>query len=110
MQALRSGQPAAVGAELANDLEAAAISLRPSLRRTLDLGVEYAALGSIVSGSGPTVAFLVADAERALDLAVALSASGALPVGAPGVRAGARRPVRGPAAAALILPRYLHRS
>lgn len=76
MQALRSGRPAAVGAELSNDLEAAAISLRPGLRQTLDIGAEYAALGGIVSGSGPTVAFLVADAERALDLAVALSASG----------------------------------
>jgi 4-diphosphocytidyl-2-C-methyl-D-erythritol kinase len=76
MQALRSGRPASVGAALANDLQPAALSLRPSLRRTLDIGVEYSALGGVVSGSGPTVAFLVADADRALDLAVALSASG----------------------------------
>jgi 4-diphosphocytidyl-2-C-methyl-D-erythritol kinase len=76
MQALGSGNPAAVGRELTNDLQDAALSLRPALRQTLDLGEEYAALGAIVSGSGPTVAFLVADSDRALDLTVALSASG----------------------------------
>ena len=42
--------------------------------------MEYGALGGIVSGSGPTIAFLVSDTERALDLAVALTASGAAPV------------------------------
>jgi 4-diphosphocytidyl-2-C-methyl-D-erythritol kinase len=77
MQALRSGDAAAVGAELSNDLQEAALSLRPSLRQTLAVGAEFATLGAIVSGSGPTVAFLVADADRALDLTVALSASGA---------------------------------
>jgi 4-diphosphocytidyl-2-C-methyl-D-erythritol kinase len=76
MQALGSGNPAAVGRELTNDLQDAALSLRPALRQTLELGEEYAALGAIVSGSGPTVAFLVADSDRALDLTVALSASG----------------------------------
>jgi 4-diphosphocytidyl-2-C-methyl-D-erythritol kinase len=76
MQALRSGNAAAVGAELTNDLQEAALSLRPSLRQTLAIGAEYSALGGLVSGSGPTVAFLVADSDKALDLTVALSASG----------------------------------
>jgi 4-diphosphocytidyl-2-C-methyl-D-erythritol kinase len=76
MQALRSGNPAAVGAQLSNDLQPAAVSLCPGLAPILAIGEEYDALGGVVSGSGPTVAFLVADAERALDLAVALSASG----------------------------------
>lgn len=76
MQALGSGDPAAVGRQLTNDLQDATLSLRPSLRRTLQVGEEYAALGSVVSGSGPTVAFLVADSDRALDLTVALSAWG----------------------------------
>jgi 4-diphosphocytidyl-2-C-methyl-D-erythritol kinase len=76
MQALGSGDAAAVGRELTNDLQAAALSLRPSLRQTLEIGQEYAALGGLVSGSGPTVAFLVADPDKALDLTVALSASG----------------------------------
>jgi 4-diphosphocytidyl-2-C-methyl-D-erythritol kinase len=74
--ALRNGDAAALGKSLSNDLQAAACSLRPALRLVLDVGYEYGALGSIVSGSGPTVAFLVADEERALDLTVALSASG----------------------------------
>jgi len=74
--ALRAGDAALVGKSLSNDLQAAACSLRPALRLVLDVGIDYGALGAIVSGSGPTVAFLVADEERALDLTVALSASG----------------------------------
>ena len=76
MQALLSADPSAVGKLLVNDLQPAACSLRPALRLILDVGQEYGALGAIVSGSGPTVAFLVADEEQGLDLAVALTASG----------------------------------
>jgi 4-diphosphocytidyl-2-C-methyl-D-erythritol kinase len=76
MQALRSGDARAVGAAMSNDLQAAACSLKPALRLVLDVGTEYGALASMVSGSGPTVAFLVEDEERALDLTVALSSSG----------------------------------
>ncbi len=76
LQALRAGDAKALGQSLTNDLQAAACSLRPALRLVLDVGHEYGALGSIVSGSGPTVAFLVEDEEKALDLTVALSASG----------------------------------
>ena len=76
LQALRAADARAVGEALANDLQAAACSLRPTLRLVLDVGEEYGALGGIVSGSGPTVVFLVEDEERALDLTVALSASG----------------------------------
>ena len=42
----------------------------------LAAGMEYGALGGIVSGSGPTTAFLVDDNEAGIDLAVALTASG----------------------------------
>lgn len=76
LAALRSGDPAEVGPLLSNDLQPAALSLRPDLRRTLAVGRSAGALGSIVSGSGPTCAFLVADAEQAVDLAVALSGAG----------------------------------
>ena len=76
MQALLTADPANVGKVLVNDLQPAACSLRPALRLILDVGQEYGALGAIVSGSGPTVAFLVSDEEHGLDLAVALSASG----------------------------------
>jgi len=77
MQALRRGDAESVGALLANDLQPAAVSLLPDLERTLEVGSEYGALGGVVSGSGPTVVFLARDAEHALDLSVALTASGA---------------------------------
>ena len=76
LQALLSGDANRVGKALNNDLQAAAISLRPALRLILDTGQEYGALGGIVSGSGPSVAFLVADEDHSLDLAVALTSSG----------------------------------
>jgi 4-diphosphocytidyl-2-C-methyl-D-erythritol kinase len=76
MTALRGGDPYAVGQALHNDLEVAALRMRPTLRRTLDLGEEYGALGTLVSGSGPTCLFLAADEDHAVDIAVALSSSG----------------------------------
>ena len=76
LQALRAGDASMLGRSLSNDLQSAACSLRPALRLVLDVGFDYGALGAVVSGSGPTVAFLVQDEERALDLTVALSASG----------------------------------
>jgi 4-diphosphocytidyl-2-C-methyl-D-erythritol kinase len=79
MHALRLGDADAVGDLLANDLQPAAVSLLPRLERTLAVGFEYGALGGIVSGSGPTAVFLARDSEHALDLSVALTASGAAP-------------------------------
>ena len=76
LQALRSGDASELAGAMSNDLQEAALSLRPSLRRLLDAGLEYGALAGIVSGSGPTCAFLVRDDEHALDVAVALTASG----------------------------------
>lgn len=76
MSALRAGDAVALGAALSNDLQRAAVSLRPGLAMTLDVGDEYGALGALVSGSGPTCAFLARDEEHGLDLAVALTASG----------------------------------
>ncbi|MFF4424239.1 4-(cytidine 5'-diphospho)-2-C-methyl-D-erythritol kinase [Streptomyces sp. NPDC001549] len=76
LAALASGDADALGATLANDLQAAALSLRPQLARTLASGVEGGALAALVSGSGPTTAFLVADEEAAAKVAAALEASG----------------------------------
>jgi 4-diphosphocytidyl-2-C-methyl-D-erythritol kinase len=76
MSALRSGDPHELAPQLANELQEAALSLRPDLGDVLSSGMEYGALGGIVSGSGPTVAFLVEDNEAGIDLAVALTASG----------------------------------
>lgn len=77
MVALRSGDPHVLAPQLTNDLQEAAISLRPELGELLASGMEFGALGGIVSGSGPTVAFLVEDVESAIDLTVALTATGA---------------------------------
>ena len=74
--ALRSGDPAEVGQLLSNDLQPAAISLRPELRRTLTAGRELGALGAMVSGSGPTCAFLAKNRRHARDLAAALAGAG----------------------------------
>ena len=92
MQALRAGDAKALGKALTNELQPAACSLRPALRLVLDVGIDYGALGGIVSGSGPTVAFLVSDDEHAMDLTVALSGSGVVSsvVRATGAVAGAR--------------------
>jgi 4-diphosphocytidyl-2-C-methyl-D-erythritol kinase len=76
MNALRGGDPAAVGAALVNDLQPAALDLQPRLRQVLEAGVEYGALGALVSGSGPTCAFLAASEAAAVELSVALSADG----------------------------------
>lgn len=74
MNGLAAGEPQVVGEHLVNDLQDAAISLRPELRQVLDVGAELGAWGALVSGSGPTVAFLVPDQDAAIDLSVALSA------------------------------------
>jgi 4-diphosphocytidyl-2-C-methyl-D-erythritol kinase len=76
MAALRSGDPAAVGPLLSNDLQPAALSLQPLLRQALQAGKEHGALGAIVSGSGPTCAFLAKDADAARELAVGVTGAG----------------------------------
>lgn len=76
MEALLAGDPMRLGGALHNDLQAAALSMRPELDMLLEVGLDAGALGGIVSGSGPTVAFLVADEEAGLDLSVSLAASG----------------------------------
>jgi 4-diphosphocytidyl-2-C-methyl-D-erythritol kinase len=76
MSALLAGDSARVGAALSNDLELAAISLRPALGQLLQAGRDAGALGAMVSGSGPTCAFLARDNMHALDIAVALTSTG----------------------------------
>ncbi len=72
LDALRAGDCGRVADALGNDLQPAALSLRPELGEVLATGVELGALGGIVSGSGPTCAFLCAHADAAQDLAVEL--------------------------------------
>ena len=75
---------------LHNDLQAPAMHLQPGLAATLEVGERSGALAGLVSGSGPTVAFLVADIDAALEVQVALSAAGLVAVRATGPVHGAR--------------------
>lgn len=75
--ALLTGDPRKVARHLANDLQAPALSLLPELRRTLHVGKEAGALAGIVSGSGPTCAFLCESAEQAADVAEYILDAGA---------------------------------
>lgn len=67
-QALMTGKPQQLAAALTNDMQAAALSLRPDLRKTLDAGIAAGALTGIISGSGPTCAFLCSDTGIAADV------------------------------------------
>ncbi|WP_433370790.1 4-(cytidine 5'-diphospho)-2-C-methyl-D-erythritol kinase [Actinoplanes sp. CA-142083] len=73
MGALRQRDPAVLGAALGNDLQPAALALRPDLTAVLEAGTEAGALAALVSGSGPTCVFLAADAAHAERMAAALN-------------------------------------
>ncbi|WOX23920.1 4-(cytidine 5'-diphospho)-2-C-methyl-D-erythritol kinase [Streptomyces solicathayae] len=76
LEALRTGDAAALAGTLSNDLQPAALSLRPSLAATLETGMAAGALAALVSGSGPTTAFLTKDEDSARSVAEALTTSG----------------------------------
>lgn len=90
LQALRAGDPAMLAEALTNDLQAPAIHLVPALADIIELGETNGALAGIVSGSGPTVAFLASDLDSAIDLQIALSAARVHAVRATGPVHGAR--------------------
>ncbi|KUH86195.1 MULTISPECIES: 4-(cytidine 5'-diphospho)-2-C-methyl-D-erythritol kinase [unclassified Mycobacterium] len=76
LAALASGDAAELAPLLGNDLQPAALRLDPGLRRTLRAGTEAGALAGIVSGSGPTCAFLCASASAAVDVGAQLAGAG----------------------------------
>ncbi|MGA5359625.1 4-(cytidine 5'-diphospho)-2-C-methyl-D-erythritol kinase [Streptomyces purpurascens] len=76
LAALAKGDPDALAAAVSNDLQPAALSLYPELAGTLATGRAAGALAALVSGSGPTTAFLVRDPESAAAVAQALVSSG----------------------------------
>ncbi|HET9187116.1 MAG TPA: 4-(cytidine 5'-diphospho)-2-C-methyl-D-erythritol kinase, partial [Acidothermaceae bacterium] len=76
LSALRAGDTVALGLSLANDLQPAALALRPQLARVLDAGRELGAVGGVVSGSGPTVALLARSATESVRIASALAGLG----------------------------------
>jgi 4-diphosphocytidyl-2-C-methyl-D-erythritol kinase len=75
LQALRAGDPHMLAESLSNDLQAPSLHLNPGLATVLEVGEQNGALAGIVSGSGPTIAFLAADLDNALELQIALSAA-----------------------------------
>jgi len=90
LQALRAGDPHMLAECLHNDLQAPALKMAPSLSEVIELGEKNGALAGVVSGSGPTVAFLAADLDSALELQIALSAAQMNVVRATGPVHGAR--------------------
>ncbi|GAB2511485.1 4-(cytidine 5'-diphospho)-2-C-methyl-D-erythritol kinase [Paramicrobacterium agarici] len=90
LQAIRAGDAHLLADVLHNDLQVAALHLRPELTRTLEVGDDSGALAGIVSGSGPTIALLAASAEAAIDVQVSLAASGVTAKHVTGPVAGAR--------------------
>jgi 4-diphosphocytidyl-2-C-methyl-D-erythritol kinase len=88
-EALTTGDPRALASALHNDTQDAAVKLQPSLAETLRKGEEAGALKAIVSGSGPTCAFLCADESTALKVAAEFERSAV---------------AQGPAAGAYLVP------
>ncbi|MGZ6840073.1 MAG: 4-(cytidine 5'-diphospho)-2-C-methyl-D-erythritol kinase [Frankiaceae bacterium] len=76
LSALRHADAGLLADVLRNDLAAAAVRLRPDLSRTLDAGREMGALAAIVSGSGPTCAFLTSTRDERIRLAAGIAGAG----------------------------------
>jgi 4-diphosphocytidyl-2-C-methyl-D-erythritol kinase len=90
LTALDRGSVEALAAAVSNDLEPAALSLRPELAEVLELGRSAGALAALVSGSGPTCLFLAGDADHAQRLAGRLRGDGVVCLLAPGPVPGAQ--------------------
>lgn len=76
LRALAAGDAEALAPLLINDLAAAAVDLCPPLAETLEAGRAAGALAGLVSGSGPTCAFLARNESDAIDISNRLSATG----------------------------------
>ena len=74
--ALVSGDAAEVAKHMHNDLEIAALALRPELADTIDAGRKAGSLKSMVSGSGPTIAHLAKNRIHAEQIANRLAGIG----------------------------------
>ncbi len=76
LAALRQHDPRVLAEGLVNDLQPAALSLRPHLRQTLDAGASAGALAGLVSGSGPTCVFLCRDGDHAATVSADIDTRG----------------------------------
>lgn len=73
--ALLTADPLVLARHLRNDLQEAALGLRPALGDVLAAADRAGALAAIVSGSGPTVAALALDAQHAASVADVMRAA-----------------------------------
>jgi 4-diphosphocytidyl-2-C-methyl-D-erythritol kinase len=80
VEALRSGDVAALAGAVGNDLQPASLRLRSALLEPLRAGLEETAYAALVSGSGPTCLFLCGDPDHAARVAAPLSAYGQVTV------------------------------
>lgn len=90
LAALRAGDTLMLANAMHNDMQVAALQMQPGLSDVIELGERSGALAGIVSGSGPTVAFLAEDTDAALEIQVSLSANGIRTVRAQGPASGAK--------------------
>lgn len=75
LRALGSGEPDQLAPLLENDLQSAALELRPELEDVLLAAQRGGALAAVVSGSGPTVASLCLDELHAHSVAAVIDAA-----------------------------------
>jgi 4-diphosphocytidyl-2-C-methyl-D-erythritol kinase len=94
LAALAEGDVAGIAATVHNDLQQAALALRPELGEALRAGLEAGARAALVSGSGPTCALLADSRPHAETLCAAMTGRNRT--------GGAVIAVRGPAAGARI--------
>lgn len=71
IEALRTGDAREIANYLHNDLQQAALHIKPELQKTIDWLEQLGALKAMVSGSGPTVLALCESAEVASRIAAA---------------------------------------
>lgn len=92
LAALRQRDPRVLAEALGNDMQAAALSLRPDLAGTLARGRKAGALAGMICGSGPSCLFLARNAAQAEEIAADLNSSGSCRIALPvfGPVAGAR--------------------
>ncbi len=107
LEALAIGSPEALARALRNDLQEAALDLRPDLAGVLEAGELAGALRGIVSGSGPTCAFLCGDADHARETGAALREAGHEPLLATAPVAGAHRVDYAPTGVPVLRPEGL---
>jgi 4-diphosphocytidyl-2-C-methyl-D-erythritol kinase len=89
IRALQAGNPFDLASSMQNDLEEAALALRPDLQNTIDLAIELGAIRAMVSGSGPTVMALVGSEIGAAQLAEQLVKRGKNAIAVSGPATGA---------------------